>query len=375
MPAHDMPAGQGVPAASAAPREGAMEREQFALWEDRTRISLTPIAAPSILGLFGFAGATMMVGAWQANWYGTALTPLVLFPFVLTFGGLAQFLAGMWSYRARDGLATAMHGMWGAFWIGWGLLFLLVAVGAYPLALAPRIGAVNQSFAFWFIALCVITGAGALAAMGKNLAMSAVLWPLAAGSGFTAAGFWAGSTWPIRVGGWLFVISADDPAAVRVQGRPEHSGTPRQASAGVPLRRAGRQDRSVIPGTPCRAPSPSQGAGARAWNEALPSSRKFYVSARLSWASIHRPLEGAGCDRRFGGHGGGPSRRTSWPARGTTRRSGSSPFPAGCGSATTATRPCSNCTPSASTSASGTPTSDRPSADRRPGSTAGAVIH
>lgn len=208
MPAHDMPAGRGVPAASAAPREGAMEREQFALWEDRTRVSLTPIAAPSILGLFGLAGATMMVGAWQANWYGTALTPLVLFPFVLTFGGLGQFLAGMWSYRARDGLATAVHGMWGAFWIGWGLLFLLVAVGAYPLALAPRIGAVNQGFAFWFIALCVITGCCALAAMGKNLAMSAVLWPLAAGAGFTAAGFWAGSTWPLRVGGWLFVIAA-----------------------------------------------------------------------------------------------------------------------------------------------------------------------
>ncbi|MDL4817666.1 acetate uptake transporter family protein [Actinomadura opuntiae] len=207
-PAHDMPAGRGAPAASAAPRSGAGEPEMHALWEDRTRISLQPIAAPSILGLFGFAGATMMVGAWQANWYGSALTPLVLFPFVIMFGGLAQFLAGMWSYRARDGLATAMHGMWGAFWLGWGLLFMLVAIGVYPLALTPRIGAVSQGFAFWFIPLCVITGLGALSAMGRNLAMSAVLWPLAAGAAFTAAGFWAGSTWPLRIGGWLFVISA-----------------------------------------------------------------------------------------------------------------------------------------------------------------------
>jgi uncharacterized protein len=46
-----------------------------------------------------------------AGWYGNdTSTPWVLFPFALAFGGIAQLLAGMWSYRARDGLATAMHG-------------------------------------------------------------------------------------------------------------------------------------------------------------------------------------------------------------------------------------------------------------------------
>mgnify|MGYP006141587119 CR=1 FL=1 len=29
----------------------------------------------------------------------------------------------------RDGLATAMHGTWGAFWLGYGLYLLLVALG------------------------------------------------------------------------------------------------------------------------------------------------------------------------------------------------------------------------------------------------------
>jgi len=31
------------------------------------------------------------------------------------FGGLAQFLAGMWAYRARDGIATLAQGTWGAY--------------------------------------------------------------------------------------------------------------------------------------------------------------------------------------------------------------------------------------------------------------------
>ncbi|MFA1538508.1 acetate uptake transporter family protein [Actinomadura monticuli] len=195
-------------AATAAPHRGADVPGEHALWEDRTRVFLQPIAAPSILGLFGLAGATMMVGAWQAGWYGNAATPLILWPFVLFFGGLAQFAAGMWAYRARDGLATAVHGMWGAFWIAWGLLFMLVSIGSAPAALAPILGTVREGFAFWFVALAVITGICALAALGENIVFALLLGCLAVGAGFTAAGFWAPSNWSLDVGGWLFVATA-----------------------------------------------------------------------------------------------------------------------------------------------------------------------
>jgi uncharacterized protein len=47
-------------------------------WLSRSRVVLTPIAAPSIMGLFGFMIATLMLGAWQAGWYGSALTPLII---------------------------------------------------------------------------------------------------------------------------------------------------------------------------------------------------------------------------------------------------------------------------------------------------------
>ncbi|MFF5262175.1 acetate uptake transporter family protein [Actinomadura viridis] len=190
------------------PEERARGEQEYAIWEDRTRVFLQPVAAPSILGLFGLAGATMMVGAWHAGWYGTAVTPLALFPFVLTFGGLAQLLAGMWSYRARDGLATAVHGTWGAFWLGWGLLFLLLGLGGIPATQLPVFGVAAPAFAFWFVVLTAITGLSAVAALGQNLGMSATLAVLTLGSAFTAAGFWAGTTWPLRVGGWMFVIAA-----------------------------------------------------------------------------------------------------------------------------------------------------------------------
>jgi uncharacterized protein len=86
-----------------------------------TRVVLQPIAAPSVLGLCGFVGATV-VAAHMAGWYGSDKSALYLFPFAAMFGGLAQFLAWMWAYRARDAVATAMHGMWGAFWLAYGIL-------------------------------------------------------------------------------------------------------------------------------------------------------------------------------------------------------------------------------------------------------------
>jgi uncharacterized protein len=186
----------------------AREAEDHALWQERTRVFLQPIAAPSILGLFGLAGALMMVGAWQAGWYGNAATPVTLFPFVTAFGGLAQFLAAMWSYRARDGLATAVHGTWGSYWLAFGLMFALLGFGAFPVLLAPAIGISNPGFGFWFVVLCVITALCAVAALAENLALTAMLSVLALGSAFTAIGFFAGAVWSMRVGGWLFVIAA-----------------------------------------------------------------------------------------------------------------------------------------------------------------------
>lgn len=170
---------------------------------DHTRIVLSPIAAPSILGLFAFAGATFVVAANLAGWYGSGSSPHYLFPFAALFGGLAQFVAGMWSYRARDALATAMHGMWGSFWLAYGLLQLLFVTGTLvePAGAFPELG-------YWFLALAVITTFGAVAALKESVALTATLGTLAAGAYVAFAGFMNGTTGVEQVAGWLFVIAA-----------------------------------------------------------------------------------------------------------------------------------------------------------------------
>jgi uncharacterized protein len=167
------------------------------------QVYLQPIAAPSVLGLFAFAGATFMVAARMAHWYGGANTDLYLAAFAATFGGLAQFACGMWAFKARDVLATAMHGTWGAFWIAYGLLEYAFVSGSLhkPTGAFPALG-------YWFIVLAAITWMGAWAASAENKLVSSVLFFLAAGSTLAAIGELLDSSPGRMIAGYLFIISA-----------------------------------------------------------------------------------------------------------------------------------------------------------------------
>jgi succinate-acetate transporter protein len=176
---------------------------QSASIEDRPRFVLQPIAPPAVLGLYGFAAATFIVAANLAGWYGNSRSGLFLFPFAAMFGGLAQFLAAMWSYRARDGIATAMFGMWGSFWLAYGILNLLAATGALalPSGSFPELG-------FWFLALSAITAVGAVAASYENAGLVSVLGFLAVGAAFAAIFYLTGSSTWETVAGYVLLAAA-----------------------------------------------------------------------------------------------------------------------------------------------------------------------
>jgi hypothetical protein len=183
------------------------DTSDYAFWRDHTTISLQPVAAPSILGLFGFAVSTFMVAANMAGWYGNdTVTPLVLFPFAFAFGGIAQLLAAMWAYRARDALATGIHGAWGSFWIGYGIYQLLVAMQVLPASSTNPAAA--TAFGYWFIGLAALTWIGFIAALAENIAVSLVLLTLAAGSTVLAIGLTTGVHGWITAAGYVLMMSA-----------------------------------------------------------------------------------------------------------------------------------------------------------------------
>ncbi|HEY7252756.1 MAG TPA: GPR1/FUN34/YaaH family transporter [Methylomirabilota bacterium] len=159
------------------------------------------IAVPWVLGLYALAGATFVVAARMAGWYGGSESRFLLLPFAAVLGGLTQLLAGMWAFEAEDTLATAMLGIWGSFWIGYGILYGLFLSGRLIEPAGPF-----RELGFWFIPLALVTWMGAPAARSVGLAVTFVF--LAAGASIAAIANISMHGGLMMLAGWLFIIAS-----------------------------------------------------------------------------------------------------------------------------------------------------------------------
>jgi succinate-acetate transporter protein len=92
------------------------------------------IADPAPLGLAGFALTTLLLSAHNAGW----APDLIWLGPALFYGGLAQFLAGMWSFRRGNVFTATAFSTYGAFWLSLGTYVLLVLWGKAPAADVPN---------------------------------------------------------------------------------------------------------------------------------------------------------------------------------------------------------------------------------------------
>lgn len=169
------------------------------------RIFLQPVAAPAVLGYFALGSALIIYGSWFALGWGTEKDASSFFPFLILFGGVGQFAAALWGYRARSAVAAALHGSWAATFLGIGLIYLLVTTHTITV---PARGAEWQSLGQWFIYLAVITWTTAFAALARSPVGFLAQATLAAGSTIAAAALLTGSSSWEQVAGWLFVAAA-----------------------------------------------------------------------------------------------------------------------------------------------------------------------
>jgi succinate-acetate transporter protein len=174
-----------------------------AAWRERTRLVLTPIAAPSIVGLFGLGAAAFMLTALWARWYDSPNSALLFAPFVIVFGGLVQLGAAMVAFRARDGIATAVHASWGSLFVALGVVWILAGTGVLAIAVTgatPEIG-------LWLGVVAVITFIAALGEFPHSPVMALTLVALTAGSGLACAGFVASVSGLVTAAGWVMLAA------------------------------------------------------------------------------------------------------------------------------------------------------------------------
>ncbi len=157
------------------------------------------LANPAPLGLGGFALTTFVLSAHNAGW----APDVVWIGLALFYGGVAQFLAGMWEFKTGNTFGATAFSTYGSFWLSLGTFVLLQIFGkGLPEAqVLPALG--------WFIlAFAIFNTYMMFWSLRVNRAVFLVFLTLEITEILLFIGFFAGSTDWIHWGGYIGVITA-----------------------------------------------------------------------------------------------------------------------------------------------------------------------
>lgn len=166
------------------------------------------VADPLPLGLAGFASAPFTISSIYAGWFKFTPADLsIAIPVALVFGGIAQFLAGMWAFRRGNMLAATAFGSFGAFNTAWALLQWLMLIRVLPgIAGGGDPAYVAGIFVLTFSLIALYLG---VAALGDSLAIAAILFTLSLTYLFDGvAAIVPQQTWLAIVGGYCGIVSS-----------------------------------------------------------------------------------------------------------------------------------------------------------------------
>jgi succinate-acetate transporter protein len=167
------------------------------------------IADPAPLGLAAFALTTFLLSAANAGWMNSA-TGNAWLGYAFAYGGLAQFMAGMWEFRNRNVFGATAFGSYGAFWIGLGLWVVLVARAgpSTPLAAAAYAAATGKDLGWILLAFAIFNTYMLIFSSQLNLAVFLVFLTLEATEVILFIGFFANSTGVHKFGGYIGILTA-----------------------------------------------------------------------------------------------------------------------------------------------------------------------
>jgi uncharacterized protein len=174
------------------------------------------IADPAALGLAGFALTTFLLSAKNAGWM-THATGSAWLGYAFAYGGVAQFMAGMWEFARGNVFGATAFGSYGGFWIGLGLWVQLVANPAVaaikPSTLASTVASLNHDLGWILLVWFIFNTYMLILSLQINMAVFAVFLTLGITELILCIGnFNAGSallpTTTIKVGGYVGLVTA-----------------------------------------------------------------------------------------------------------------------------------------------------------------------
>jgi succinate-acetate transporter protein len=161
--------------------------------------SWTP-ANPAPLGLFGFGFTTLVLSLINANLIGVGATPVVL-GMAFAYGGLAQFMAGMWEFRTGNTFGAVAFSSYGAFWISFFILVTYDVKLISPLETSSALGG-------YLWAWGILTGLLFLCSFKLPMVLSFVFFGLTVTFILLGIGNSGADSSIVHAGGWAGLITA-----------------------------------------------------------------------------------------------------------------------------------------------------------------------
>jgi succinate-acetate transporter protein len=160
----------------------------------------TPVADPGPLGLAGFALTTFVLSMFNAGLVSDKGEPVV-FALALTYGGIAQFVAGLWEFRTGNTFGAVAFCSFGAFWLSFWFIEQFYA------AKIPAADA-GHAVGLYLIAWGIFTAYMFIASLRTTVAVAMVFILLAITFFVLGVGNAGGSAGTIKLGGWLGLVTA-----------------------------------------------------------------------------------------------------------------------------------------------------------------------
>jgi len=170
--------------------------------EETTRREVSRLADPAALAMAAFAVPLFIWSAFNADYFSLTNENFII-PLAVFFGGPIAFAAAMWAYHHRDAYLATVAGVFGAFWLTYGMLLWLMHAGVID-----QFAASGDLRGFYFIGWTVTFGILWLASIRQHWALSLV----SLGAGlmflFLSIAYYRDSENVLRIGGWIGFITA-----------------------------------------------------------------------------------------------------------------------------------------------------------------------
>lgn len=194
------------------------------------------------MGLAAFALTTLVLSAHNAGW----APDVIWVGLALFYGGMAQFLAGMWEFKNRNTFGATAFSTYGGFWLALGSFVLLDLFGKVPSSVN-----VPQALGWFLLAFFIFNSYMLVASLRVNLAVFLVFLTLELTELALFIGFFSGNMSIVKLGGIIGVITALvawytsfagvvnslTPRPILFVGTPMWGAPPETARPGAPLPR------------------------------------------------------------------------------------------------------------------------------------------